>query len=483
MESFSVYKSVFVALFTWRAALDLLLIAALLYFLYITFIRLGTWKILLGIFTAMVFLVVAEFLDLTGVKWIYSNLSHVAVIGLIVIFQPELRKVFERAMSLRRNEIGESGSRLPEMISEAVFDLSMQKRGAIIVFPGKEPIEEWQKGGYNLNADPSFPLIMSIFDPHSPGHDGSLIIMNGKLVRYGVRLPISQSNRLPGHLGTRHHAALGLSEVSDALVLVVSEERGTINLFYQGKVSPISTREEVVSAILSHWRNTASYLLDPSKIRKKRISVPQLIASLAVSAFFWSTLHIAGIEIIEKVLTVPVEYIATPHDIVLVGEKPSEVKLHLAGPKPDLDSLVPSQSIVKIDLSKAKAGKQTFIITQEDVKLPKRVQLLDVDPSTLNLTLVGIVEQAVPIRPQLVGELPDGIILKSINVTPTEIRVLSPSPAGQKSAAVVTTTPIYLESIKQTTTILCKIIAAPSLRPVEQRWPDVQVVIKVGPKS
>jgi uncharacterized protein (TIGR00159 family) len=482
MESFSIYKTVFGALFTWRAALDIFIIAALLYFLYVTFIRLGTWKILLGIFTVMVFLVVAQLLDLTGVKWIYSNLSHVAVIGMIVIFQPELRNVFERAMSLRRKEIGESGSTLPEMISEALFELSMQKRGAIIVFPGKEPIEEWQKGGYNLNADPSFPLIMSIFDPHSPGHDGSLIIMNGRLVRYGVRLPISQSNRLPSDFGTRHHAALGLSELSDALVLVVSEERGTINLFHQGKVSPISTREEAVSAILLHWRSTASYLFDPSKTRKKRIFVPQLVASLAISGFFWSTLHIAGIEIIEKVLTVSVEYTATPHNILLVGEKASEVKLHLAGPKPDLDGLNPSQSIVKIDLSKAMAGKQTVIITRENLRLPKRVQLLDVEPSTLNLTLAGIVERAVPVTPQLVGELPDGIELKSIRVTPTEVKVLSPSPAGQESVAGVTTTPIYLESIRQTTTLLCKTIAAPSFRPVEQRWPDVQVLIEVGPK-
>jgi uncharacterized protein (TIGR00159 family) len=482
MESLSIYRAVFGALFTWRAALDIFLIAALLYFVYITFIRLGTWKILLGIFTAMVFFVIAQVLDLTGVKWIYSNLSHVAVIGLIIIFQPELRKVFERAMSLRRKEIGESGSRLPEMISEAVFDLSVQKRGAIIVFPGKEPIEEWQKGGFDLNADPSFPLIMSIFDPHSPGHDGSLIIMNGRLVRYGVRLPISQSSGLPGNFGTRHHAALGLSEVSDALVLVVSEERGTISLFYQGRVSPINTKEEAVSAIISHWRNTASYLFGPSTVRKKRIFIPQLLASLAVAAFFWSILHIAGIEIIEKVLTVPVEYIATPDNIVLVGEKPSEVKLHLAGPKPDLDGLIPSQSIVKIDLSKAMAGKQTFVITQENVKLPKRIQLLDVDPSTLNLNLAGIVERSVTITPQLVGELPDGIVLKSIRVTPAEIQVLSPSPAGQESAAGVTTTPIYLESIKQTTTLMCKIIAAPSFRPVEQRWPDVQVVLVVGPK-
>jgi diadenylate cyclase len=103
---------------------------------------------------------------------------------------------------------------------------------------------------------------MGIFDPHSPGHDGSLIIMNGRLVRYGVRLPVSQSNRLSGRFGTRHQAALGLSEVSDALVLVVSEERGTINLFYQGKVSPIGTKVQLLDVDPSTLNLTLALIVE-----------------------------------------------------------------------------------------------------------------------------------------------------------------------------------------------------------------------------
>lgn len=90
---------------------------------------------------------------------------------------------------------------------------------------------------------------------------------------------------------------------------------------------------------------------------------------------------------------------------------------------------------------------------------------------------------ATPDNIVLVGELPDGIVLKSIRITPAEIQVLSPSPAGQESTAGVTTTPIHLESIKQTTTLLCKLIAAPSFRPVEERWPDVQVILVADPSN
>jgi hypothetical protein len=86
-----------------------------------------------------------------------------------------------------------------------------------VVFPGKEPIQEWLAGGYKLDARPSIPLILSIFDPNSPGHDGALIVAKGKFTQFGVRLPISQNSKLPNELGTRHHAAMGLTEKSDAL--------------------------------------------------------------------------------------------------------------------------------------------------------------------------------------------------------------------------------------------------------------------------
>jgi DNA integrity scanning protein DisA with diadenylate cyclase activity len=115
-------------------------------------------------------------------------------------------------------------------IADALYRLAEERHGAIIVLPGKEPIQEWLAGGFVLDAEPSFPLLMSIFDPHSPGHDGALIVEKGRLSQFGVRLPISDTNKLPAVFGTRHHAAMGLSEKSDAMVLVVSEERGAVSL-------------------------------------------------------------------------------------------------------------------------------------------------------------------------------------------------------------------------------------------------------------
>ncbi len=467
--------------FAWRTAVDILLMAAGLFFLYRTLLQLGTWRIVVGILAAMGLFLVARTLRLMGITWIFGNLTQVAAVALIVIFQPELRKFFERAVSMRRSESGDREDEISRIVAESLWKLSQQRRGAIVVFPGKEPLEEWLSGGFKLDARPSIPLLMSIFDPNSPGHDGALIVQNGKFRRFGVRLPVSQSSRLPEEYGTRHHAAMGLAEKSDALAIVVSEERGRVSVFSSGRMHPVNDYSQIGKKIISHWKETGSYLtkLHDRKARWKVFS--HLAASLAVAALFWTTLILGQGEILEKIITVPVEYTAAPPKLVLVGDKQKEVRLHLAGPKSALDAVNPTQLSVKVDLSKAAAGKQTFPITGEHVRLPGDVSLLDVVPSGVELTLAEVEEREVPIKPQLIGKLPGKMKILELNVIPEKVKVLSAAPVNAKgNAASVITTPIYLESIYNDTSIFCKIIASPGLQPADKRWPDVEVVIKVG---
>ncbi|MBW2491557.1 MAG: DNA integrity scanning protein DisA nucleotide-binding domain protein, partial [Deltaproteobacteria bacterium] len=276
-------------LLSWRAILDISLMAAGLFFLYRALLRLGTWKIVTGILLAMVVFLIASFMDLKGIEWVFSNISQVAVIALIVLFQPELRKILEQTVSVKRSEPIDLDEKLSQLIVDALIKLAEQRRGAIVVFPGKEPIQEWLSGGFVLDAEPSIPLIMSIFDPNSPGHDGALIITNGKFSQFGVRLPVSQSARLSEEYGTRHHAAMGLVEKSDALVFVVSEERGKLSIFHKGRMSQVSDREEMVKKIISHWKDITSF---PVVFRKEKARGPvflQSFVSLALAVFFWST--------------------------------------------------------------------------------------------------------------------------------------------------------------------------------------------------
>jgi diadenylate cyclase len=466
--------------FDWRALIDILLMSFGLFFLYRTLQRLGTWGVAAGILVAMVVYFLASILDLKGIEWILGNLSQVTVIALIVIFQPELRKIFERAASLRRSKKVDFDDVFTGLLVEALWSLANKRQGAIVVLPGKEPIQEWLSGGFELDAVPSTPLIMSIFDPNSSGHDGAIIVSRGKLSRFGVRLPVSQSARLPEAYGTRHHAAMGLAERSDALIIAVSEERGKISVFKEGKMLAMDQREKLSASISEHVQKTASSSLDLPQGKVHWRTVVQMSVSLGLAIFFWSTLIIAQGEILEKVLTVPLEFTASPENLVLVGDKDKDIRLHLSGPKSDLDEINPLDLSVKIDLSKAVTGKQEFVITADNLRLPRKINLLDVVPSAVELTLAEIVEQEVFIKPQLLGKLPNNMKITSMKVIPEKVKVFSPASTNKDLMLSLITTPIYLDSIYGSTSVFCKIIAPPAIQPAEKRWPDVEVMITVS---
>jgi hypothetical protein len=367
---------------------------------------------------------------------------------------------------------------LTKLIAFTLFTLAAERRGALVVFPGREPIQEWISGGYLLDAQPSAPLLRSIFDPHSPGHDGALIVEKGRFARLGVRLPISQRQQLSDDYGTRHHAAMGLAEKSDALTILVSEERGQVSIFSKGKMQTFNKADELFEAIICHWKETASYPFAMTGKRAHRGIISQLVASFALAFVFWSTLVIAQGEQMEKIVTVPVEFSVSPSDLVLVGDKDKEVRLHLSGSRSDFNVINSTDLKARIDLTKAVAGKQTFVITDQDVRLPRGINLLDVVPPSIDLTLAKLAEVEIPIKAQFVGKLPAELKIQSVEVKPNRVRVLSPP--SQKAFEKVMTTPIYLESITDHTTIYCKIIAPPALHPVEKHWPDVEVTITVA---
>ncbi|MBU2489764.1 MAG: diadenylate cyclase, partial [Proteobacteria bacterium] len=436
----------------WRSLTDITLIALGFFFIYHTLRRLGTWKIFLGIVAAMLVFAAANLLDLEGIAWIYTNLSHVALIGIIVIFQPEIRKILERSVSPARRELmGPDGATLPALVADALLSLARTHCGAIIVFPGRDPLDRFLSGGVPLNADPSLALILSIFDIHSPGHDGALLVHDGRVVSYGVRLPISKTSSLPREMGTRHHAGMGLSEVSDALVFVVSEERGTLTSFKNGKLTPVMEKDGVVGLITGHWRSSASYLPQKGKGTGRRVTFLELVAAFFLTTLIWSSVVISRLEIVEKTLVVPIIYVAMAPDMVLSGTKPSETRVHLAGPKSQLDDLSSDRLRVRLDLSGAKPGKQTFFVSHENLELPRKVDLLDAEPSEINLVMEETVDMEVPVTPQLVGVPREGLVVVGVEVKPKKVRVITKKGEDRQEGFSVTTTPIYLQGLGYST--------------------------------
>lgn len=464
---------------TWQAMLDIALIAVGLFFLYRTLVRLGTWKILLGIFAALLVFALAYILNLEGIEWIFQNLSHVAVIAMIVIFQPELRKLLEKVASLQQKKTLSVDDSLVQMVAMSLWQLAKLKRGAIIVYPGKEPMQEKLSGGHKLSAEPSLPLIMSIFDPNSPGHDGAMIIEENRLTTFGVRLPMSQTSRLPEEYGTRHHAAMGLAEQTDALVLVVSEERGTISAFSNGIMKSLGSIEEIAEEIKNH--NIQENFLDIERIAllDRNTFVPML-GSLLIAAIFWTSLIIVNRQVVTKSLSLPLEYSQPAEGLLVIGDKAEEVRVQLAGPKSEIDSFVLSQPTVKVDLSSMVEGKQTILLTGENLQLSPRLSFLDSSPAQIEVNLAVMVKRSVQVVPQLVGALPPNLKLKQAKVLPKEVQVMMPPPKRGDKPLTLSTTPVYLNAIEEETRIYCKIIAPPSIQPVVKPWQEVEVIIEVG---
>lgn len=465
---------------TWQALLDIALITAALFFLYRTLVRLGTWKIVLGILSAFLVFAVAKILNLEGIEWIFQNLSHVAVIALIVIFQPELRKLLEKVASLKKSSSEAENDDHPRLIAQSLLQLATQRQGAILVYPGKEPIEEKLSGGVVLGAEPSLPLLLSIFDPNSPGHDGAVIIDNRKLARFGVRLPMSQTARLSQDYGTRHHAAMGLAEQTDALVLVVSEERGAVSAFHNGVMRRLLSFEEIVSTITTHTADERFLDIERLGLRRRGTILP-LLASLAVAAIFSTTLITINRQVVSKSLTLPVEY-STPNDgLMLVGDRAEEVRVQLAGPKSEIDGYLASQPTVRLNLKEMVAGKQTILLSRDNLHLPARVSLVESKPEQLLVNLAAMVKRSVKVVPQLVGSLPDHLKIKQIKVVPSEVQVMMPPPQRGEKPLSLTTTPVYLNSVEEENRVFCKIIAPTSVQPVTRPWQEVEVIVEVVP--
>ena len=221
----------------WKAVLEILILWAGLYWLWVFFRGTRGAKVLTGL--AVLFLVMSvlsEFFELKVIGRLLQYLSTFLVLAVVVIFQPELRRALA-ALGSNRLFTSASGTReTTELITEIAFDLSNQQLGALIAIERDTNIESFADSGVTIDCQLSSELAVTIFFPKTPLHDGGIIIRDDRIVSAACVFPVSQRVDLDRTLGTRHRAALGLSEESDALVIVVSEETGIVSICHRGRI-------------------------------------------------------------------------------------------------------------------------------------------------------------------------------------------------------------------------------------------------------
>jgi diadenylate cyclase len=230
-------------LFRWRDAVDLLIVAAIIYRVFVMFRGTRATQLLAGVGLLMGTTILARRLGLAGTGWILENLSSFWLIALIVLFQPELRRALAQIgqAGLLRGIFGTTRAartHAVDDVSKATALLASRRVGALIVFERKNGLAHYAELGVAVDGLVSAELLGSIFLPYSPLHDGAVIIRGTRIVAAGCFLPLSRNMQLGRSLGTRHRAALGITEETDAVALVASEETGAISLAAEGQIEP-----------------------------------------------------------------------------------------------------------------------------------------------------------------------------------------------------------------------------------------------------
>ncbi len=224
----------------WSDYLDIIVVAFLIYKLLPLFRSAGTLRILKAVIAVFAVAWITELLDMYTLNFIIEQLLTVGLIALVVLFQPELRRILDHLGNVKIGKIfgiQHTGQELDGVISQTVMaceQMSKERVGALIVFSRDNPLEEYFKTGTLIDAQVSEQLIRNIFFPKATLHDGAMIIRDGRVTAAGCVLPLSDSKRLSADLGTRHRAGVGMSEASDAVVVIVSEETGTISVAVGG---------------------------------------------------------------------------------------------------------------------------------------------------------------------------------------------------------------------------------------------------------
>ena len=224
-------------IFLWRPVLEILFIWVLLYSIIRFFQGTRAMQVLMGLVILAIIFNIAKVLELNTINWVLTKLFAVGVVAFLIIFQPELRRGLARiGQKTIFGTLFKKGGTIDEVI-QACDHLSRSKTGALIAIEREVGLQNYIESGLPLDAKISSELLITLFFPNTPTHDGGVIIQGERIASCGSLFPLSQDPQLSRSLGTRHRAAVGLTEESDAVTVVVSEETGTISLSVYGKLT------------------------------------------------------------------------------------------------------------------------------------------------------------------------------------------------------------------------------------------------------
>lgn len=332
----------------------------------------------------------ADQLEFKLSEWILKGATAVIILIIVVVYQSEIRRLLNRfpasLLSRSRMDHAES-SGLAEVLIHALEALAAGRRGALIVLQGIDPLDGIITAGTMLGGRLSLPLLLSVFDPNSPGHDGALVVNGDRVELFGSHLPLSDHDELLKGKGTRHAAALGLSEKTDALVLVVSEETGNISVARESRLRTIAAPEALRQEIEPFLEQYFEPVEKRDRLRNFTlwVGLEGLIATL-VAACLWLVL-VPGSVVQTSTYEVAVEVQNIPEGYALSSVTPGRVSVTLTGETRNLFKLNPDELVIRLDGTLTRFGRQTYPITSAHLLLPPKVEIVDLAPEQVKVSV------------------------------------------------------------------------------------------------
>lgn len=374
-------------LFRWQDGLDILILTFVFYRLYLWLRKKKALRMILAILALPFYYLVAQWIDLPLSVWGLQNLWAVILLVLVVIFQQEIREVLG-SITLPTFLLGKP-EKLPskgiEKIAEAAFRMVAKGIGGLIVLQKGHDLDEFIHGKVPLDAELNEDLLVSIFNPQSPLHDGAVIIWGDRIRYAAALLPVSQSSSLPKEWGTRHRAGLGITEVSDAECIIISEERKEVLFASRGMTERKGGKKELEESLSGSSSPHGERERKTRGFGKFFSDLPTKALFLLLVCLLW--VFVIGIRQGEISFNVPIEYYSIPHNLGIAGVPPKEVNVRLRGSQRLLSSLNPGYLRVQVNLSNAHPGTNQVSLSDTNLNIPSGISVTDFYPRRITFQL------------------------------------------------------------------------------------------------
>lgn len=324
-----------------------------------------------------------------------THLFHVSLtvagIVVVILYRDELRSALDRLIArmtyaYRKPGSGrDAASAFPWIttLAKTLFDLANRKVGALVVINGRDDLTRHLTGGTPLDGEISEALLWSVFDPNSMGHDGAMVIEKERASRFQAHLPLSTNFEQLKQRGTRHAAALGLAERTDALCLVVSEERGIVSIAHENVLQPVADAAALAELTEQHVRSSAGERTERGPVWSWKHAGPVVTAVVLAYLLWFLFVHEAATEY--RSFEVPVEFTGLDSSLSITSTEPSTVKVILSGPRRAFYFVGPSHIAVQVPLLEFEPGDHQLTLTASEVSRPNNLAFANLFPREVSV--------------------------------------------------------------------------------------------------